>query len=124
MEAEGDDRMPPPLSLMDFHRYEYDPAIVIEAELMTTELFGLGPSEDFRAVPSRKPLYHVERLSARESDIAGRTDLSHTAKIEAIRPLRAKREAREMRSHGSERKPDEGQTAPVAFRPFEQLLSP
>jgi hypothetical protein len=55
---------------------------------MTGELIGKS-----RYDGSELALYEVEELTIKESDIAGRMDLMHAEKMEAIPPLRDKRRA-------------------------------
>ena len=92
--ARGDNRTPPRFS-WELWR-DFEPSIQYEAEHMVMEMFGLrhylGHEWDEEIQPA---LYPVEVLTVQESAIAGRPDLTHVEKIEAIKPLRAKRAARD-----------------------------
>jgi hypothetical protein len=75
-----------------YHR-DIDMATYRAASCMVTQMFGY---EDlFSTVyDGMTPLYRVDRLTLQETAIAERLDISHAEKIDAIRPLRAKRKAR------------------------------
>ncbi len=93
----GDKRSPAFLSEVCNPDNGYDPDIWDAARRWEDEMFGIesvfsyapwADDEDFG------PLWPVDRLTLAETAIAERTDLSHAAKLELIRPLRAKRSTR------------------------------
>lgn len=87
LRATGDKRTPPHDWLDLAERFFKDEWICNRTFDMAHEMFGeclYGESEPL--------LYKVEKLTLKESVIAARIDLTHTEKMELIKPLREKRE--------------------------------
>jgi hypothetical protein len=125
LRSRGDERVPQLVS-ETFNPNEYDPIIWDEADRMTAEMFGYDSVFSTR-YDDLEPMYAVELLTLQETAIAKRFDISHAEKIEAIRPLRAKREAREdsrMRRAKAKWDAAHGEATEETVTPqtFEQLI--
>lgn len=78
-----------PKDWLDIFREGFDYQLYSDALSMADELFG---NRDYDEAGER--LFSVEKLTPEESVIAARIDLTHSDKMDLIRPLRAEREAK------------------------------